>query len=341
VDLRGGAALSPEAPALIRDVARLLACRPPEPAPAGDTRLAFPGIVGACPALRDLLATMARVAPSDLTVHISGETGTGKEALAKTLHARSSRARGPFVAVNASSLGDELFETEMFGHGRGAFTGAIGERDGYVAAADGGTLFLDEVADLSPRAQARLLRFLEEREYRRVGETRVRRANIRLVSAANVSLACRLRPDLVFRLEEIVLTLPPLRERGADLWLLVRHFLADAALAAGVAVPTLGTEGRRALAAHPWPGNVRELRGEIRRAVVLAGGPTIQREHLSEALRAVAPSRSRSLRDALASFEREYVTRELARYAGHRLRTATSLGITRQALAAKMARLGL
>jgi len=341
VDVRGGEALSREAPVLIRDVARLLACRPPEPAPVADTRLAFPGIVGACPPLRDLLTTMARVAPSDLTVHISGETGTGKEALAKALHARSSRARGPFVAVNASSLGDDLFETEMFGHGRGAFTGAIGERDGYVAAADGGTLFLDEVADLSPRAQARLLRFLEEREYRRVGETRVRRANIRLVSAANVSLGCRLRPDLVFRLEEIVLTLPPLRERGADLWLLVRHFLADAAQAAGAAVPTLGSEARRALAAHPWPGNVRELRGEIRRAVVLAGGSAIQREHLSEALRAVAPARARSLRGAIASFEREYVTRELARYAGHRLRTAAALGITRQALAAKMARLGL
>lgn len=341
VDVRGGLALSPEAPTIISDVARLLACRPPEPELAAETRLAFPGIVGACPALRDLLATMARVAPSDLTVHISGETGTGKEALAKALHARSTRARGPFVAVNASSLGDELFEAEMFGHGRGAFTGAVGERDGYVAAADGGTLFLDEVADLSPRAQARLLRFLEEREYRRVGETRVRRANIRVASAANVSLACRLRPDLVFRLEEIVLTLPPLRERGADLWLLVRHFLAEAAHAAGVAVPTLGTEARRALAAHSWPGNVRELRGEIRRAVVLAGGPTVQREHLSAGLRAIPPARSRSLRDALLSFEREYVTRELARYAGHRLRTAAALGITRQALAAKMARLGL
>jgi DNA-binding NtrC family response regulator len=340
VDVRGGIDL-PEAPTLIRDVARLLACRPPDPARAPETRLTFPGIVGACPALHDLLATLARVAPSDLTVHVSGETGTGKEALAKALHARSGRARGPFIAVNASSLGDELFETEMFGHGRGAFTGAIGERDGYVASADGGTLFLDEVADLSPRAQARLLRFLEEREYRRVGETRVRSANIRLVTAANVSLSCRLRPDLVFRLEEIVLTLPPLRERGADLWLLARHFLADAAQSAGVSVPTLGTEARRALAAHPWPGNVRELRGEIRRAVVMAGGPTIQREHLSEALRAVAPARSRSLREAVGCFEREYVTRELARYAGHRLRTAAALGITRQALAAKMARLGL
>ena len=340
VDARGGIELGPEAPTLIRDVARLLARRPPEPERTVEAQ-SFPGIVGACPALRDLLATMARVAASDLTVHVSGETGTGKEALAKALHARSARARGPFVAVNASSLGDELFETEMFGHGRGAFTGAIAERDGYVAAAEGGTLFLDEVADLSPRAQARLLRFLEEREYRRVGETRMRRADIRLVTAANVALGCRLRPDLVFRLEEIVLTLPPLRERGADLWLLARHFLAEAARAAGVGVPTLGSEARRALAAHPWPGNVRELRGEIRRAVVLCGGPTILREHLSAALRAMPTPPSRSLRAALASFEREYVTRELARNGGHRIRTAAALGITRQALAAKMARLGL
>ena len=341
VDLRAPSALPPEAAALVRDVARLLACRPPEPRPAADERLAFPGIVGGCPALRELLATLARVAPSDLTVHVSGETGTGKEALAKALHARSRRSRGPFVAVNASSLGDELFEAEMFGHGRGAFTGAVGERDGYVAAAEGGTLFLDEVADLTARAQARLLRFLEEREYRRVGETRVRRSNIRVVSAANVSLDCRLRPDLVFRLEEIVLTLPPLRERGADLWLLTRHFLADAAQSAGLPAPTLAGDARRALAAHPWPGNVRELRREIRRAVILAGGPTIERDHLSEALRAAGPARKQSLRDAMAAFEREHVTRELARYAGHRMRTAMALGITRQALAAKMARLGL
>jgi DNA-binding NtrC family response regulator len=245
------------------------------------------------------------------------------------------------VAVNASSLGDELFEAEMFGHGRGAFTGAGGERDGVVAAAEGGTLFLDEVADLSPRAQARLLRFLEEREYRRVGETRVRRANVRVVTAANVSLSCRLRADLVFRLEEVVLTLPPLRERGADLWLLVRHFLAESAASAGAPVPSLASEARRALAAHPWPGNVRELRGAIRRAVVMAGGPTIRRDHLSDALRAVAPPRARTLRSAVAVFEREYVTRELARHAGHRVRTAAALGITRQALAAKMAKLGL
>ncbi len=340
-DIRRAGALPPEAAGLIRDVARLLACRPPELRPPAESGLAFPGIVGSCPALRALLAAVARVAPSDLTVHVSGETGTGKEALAKALHARSSRGRGPFVAVNASSLGDELFETEMFGHGRGAFTGAVGERDGYVAAAEGGTLFLDEVADLTPRAQARLLRFLEEREYRRVGETRMRRANIRVVSAANVSLACRLRADVVFRLEEIVLTLPPLRERGADLWLLTRHFLAEAADAAGVATPTLAGEARRALAAHDWPGNVRELRREIRRAVVLAGGPAIRLEHLSEALRTPGPPRTRSLRDALMAFERDHVARELARYAGHRVRTATALGVTRQALAAKMARLGL
>jgi DNA-binding NtrC family response regulator/tetratricopeptide (TPR) repeat protein len=340
VDLRGTPAPGSDAAAILADVARLLACRPPDPAPPAEGPLAFPGIVGDCPGLRDLLATLARVAPSDLTVHVSGETGTGKEAVARALHARSGRARGPFVAVNASSLGDELFEAEMFGHGRGAFTGAVGERDGYVAAAEGGTLFLDEVADLSPRAQARLLRFLEEREYRRVGETRVRRADVRVVSAANSPLACRLRADLVFRLEEIVLTLPPLRERGSDLWLLVRHFLAEAARGGGAA-PTLSSDARRALAAHAWPGNVRELRGEIRRAVVLAGGETIRREHLGEALRATPPPPRRGLREALAGFERDYLARELARNGGRRARTAAAIGITRQALAAKMAKLGL
>ena len=341
VDVRDGVSISSDAPSLVLSVGRLLASRAPEPALPADIRLQFPGIVGSCPPLRDLLATLARVAPSDLTVHISGETGTGKEALAKALHARSAKSRGPFVPVNASSLGDELFETEMFGHGRGAFTGAIGERDGYVAAAEGGTLFLDEVADLTPRAQARLLRFLEEREYRRVGETRVRKANIRVVTAANVSLACRLRADLVFRLEEVVLTLPPLRERGSDLWMLTRHFLAEAARAGGTAPFTLATDARRALAAYSWPGNIRELRGEIRRAVVMAGEPVIRRQHLGEALRAMAPARPRSLRSAVAGYERDCVQRELARFAGHRARTAAALGITRQALAAKMAKLGL
>ena len=338
-DLRE-AAPTAEGAAAVRDLARLLACRPPDPPPVS-ARGTFPGIVGECAALRELLATLARVAPSDLTVHVSGETGTGKEAIAKALHAGSRRSRGPFVAVNASSLGDELFETEMFGHGRGAFTGAVGERDGYVAAAEGGTLFLDEAADLTPRAQARLLRFLEEREYRRVGETRMRRADVRVVTAANAPLACRLRPDLVFRLEEIVLTLPPLRERGADLWLLVRHFLAEAARSAGLPLPSLSVEARRALAGHSWPGNVRELRGEMRRAVVLAGGETIRREHLGEALRVAAAPPGRGLREALASFERDYLARELARNGGRRARTAARLGITRQALAAKMARLGL
>jgi transcriptional regulator with AAA-type ATPase domain/tetratricopeptide (TPR) repeat protein len=339
-DFRDGAP-SGEGAALLRDLGQLLACRPPDPSPAGERPAAFPGIVGECAALRDLLQTLARVAPSDLTVHVSGETGTGKEAIAKALHARSRRARGPFVAVNASSLGDELFEAEMFGHGRGAFTGAVGERDGYVAAAEGGTLFLDEAADLTPRAQARLLRFLEEREYRRVGETKTRRADVRVVTAANAPLACRLRRDLVFRLEEIVLTLPPLRERANDLWLLVRHFLAEAARSAGLPVPSVSVEARRALAGHSWPGNVRELRGEMRRAVVLAGGETVRREHLGEALRVAAPPAGRGLREALASFERDYLARELARNGGRRARTATTLGITRQALAAKMARLGL
>jgi transcriptional regulator with AAA-type ATPase domain/tetratricopeptide (TPR) repeat protein len=339
VDVREGADLGRAG--VVADLARLLGNRPPDPAGARAPAGGFPGIVGDCAPLRDLLATLARVAPSDLTVHVSGETGTGKEAIAKALHARSTRARGPFVAVNASSFGDELFETEMFGHGRGAFTGAVGERDGYVAAAEGGTLFLDEVADLTPRAQARLLRFLEEREYRRVGETRIRRADVRVVTAANAPLSCRLRPDLVFRLEEIVLALPPLRERGADLWLLVRHFLAESARAARVETPTLSVEARRALAAHSWPGNVRELRGEMRRAVVLAGGETIRPEHLGEALRVTAPPRKPGLREALHAFERDYLARELARNGARRARTAAALGITRQALAAKMARLGL
>ena len=265
-----------------------------------------------------------RGCPSDLTVHVSGETGTGKEALAKALHARSGRARGPFVAVNASSLGDELFETEMFGHGRGAFTGAIGERDGYVAAADGGTLFLDEVADLSPRAQARLLRFLEEREYRRVGGTRVRGRRARGDRGQRVAgLPVAARPRLPAGGDRP--HAPPLRERGGNV-AAASHFLADSAVQ--TACPAgLGAEARRALAAHPGRARPRAA-GEIRRRWLWPRADTSA--HLSEALRAVARPIAIAPRSG-GVLEREY---------SHGRRASRGppadggrAGITRQALA--------
>jgi two-component system, NtrC family, response regulator AtoC len=305
----------------------------------------FPELVGHGPAMRALFADMARLTDSDVAVHIFGETGTGKERVAVAIHRRSRRGGGPFVAVNASSLSDELFETEMFGHVRGAFTGAVSAHEGYVARAEGGTLFIDEVAELTPRGQAKLLRFVQEKEYRRLGETELRRANLRILSAANVDLERRVaaglfREDLMYRLRPIVLDLPPLRERGDDVLLLARHFVRMAAQREGLAPPPLPTEVTKALATYAWPGNIRELENEMSRLVVLAGRGPILREHLSPRLAGPADAPS-PLRQARERFEREFVVRALARNGGNRTRTARELGLTRQALVAKIRRLGL
>jgi DNA-binding NtrC family response regulator len=306
----------------------------------------FPELIGHGPAMQGLFADMVRVVDSELSVHISGETGTGKERVAVAIHRRSRRGGGPFVAVNASSLSDELFEAEMFGHVRGAFTGAVASREGYVARAEGGTLFIDEVAELTPRGQAKLLRFVQEKEYCRVGETAPRRANLRILSAANVDLERRVatghfREDLMYRLRPIVLALPPLRERGEDVLVLARHFVRLAAQREGLTPPALPAEVARALASYSWPGNVRELENEMSRLVVLAGHGPILREHLSTRLSESAADPRSRLRDARQRFEREFVARALSRNGGNRTRTAGELGLTRQALVSKIRRLGL
>jgi two-component system response regulator AtoC len=313
---------------------------------SAETEPAFPELVGRGPAMQALFAEMVRVTDSDVSVHVSGETGTGKERVALAIHRRSRRGRGPFVAINASSLSDELLEAEMFGHAKGAFTGAVAAREGYVARAEGGTLFIDEVAELTPRGQAKLLRFVQEKEYRRVGEAETRRANVRVLSAANVDLERRVaaglfREDLMYRLRPIVLALPPLRERGGDVLLLARHFLRLAAQREGVPAPLLPAEVVKALSSYAWPGNVRELENEMSRLVVLAGRGEVRREHLSARLGEAAADPRSCLRDARQRFERDFVGRALARNDGNRTRTAGELGLTRQALVAKIRRLGL
>jgi two-component system response regulator HydG len=334
--------------AVLAEFVRLLSLRTAggaeEAAPEGSAEEApaaeepFPGVVGQCAAMRELSRTMTRVAASDLVVHVSGETGTGKERVAEALHARSGRS-GRFVPVNASALGDDLVESELFGHVRGAFTGAVADREGQVAAAEGGTLFLDEVADLSPRVQGKLLRFVESRQYSRLGETVIRKADVRLVTAANVPLESKLRPDLIFRLTDVVLGLPPLRERGEDVWRLVRAFLRQYAPSAGP-VPSVTPAARHAIESHAWPGNVRELQRVIHRAVVMAAGRPIGPEHLCLRARPGAPP-GRSLKDAVLACERTHIAGVLALSGGNRARAAVALGLTRQGLVAKMARLGI
>jgi two-component system, NtrC family, response regulator HydG len=318
----------------------------------------FAGVVGTAPAFRDALRLVERAAPTDVTVLITGESGTGKEVFARILHERSRRARGPFIALNCSALPSELVESELFGHLRGAFTGADRDREGLFAAANGGTLFLDEVGELALPAQAKLLRALEERRITPVGSTVETAVDVRVVAATNRALDLleqegRFRADLRYRLSVVQLQLPPLRERREDVPLLAAHFIAHFAERHGREPLPLSEAARRALLACEWPGNVRELRNAIERAVVLAEGPVIELADLppgvtnsAAPLRAVdavlaelpfAEARAR----AVDSFERSFIAASLERHGGNVSATARALGLHRQSLQKMLRRLGL
>jgi DNA-binding NtrC family response regulator len=296
--------------------------------------------------MEHLRRKIGKLGPSDLWVHLFGETGTGKENVARALHELSARSRRPFVAVNAAGFTDELLVAELFGHTRGAFTGAVAAREGYVAQAEGGTLFVDEVAEMSPVTQARLLRFLEQKEYQRLGETETRHADVRVISATNVDLAERVRAglfrkDMWFRFKHDLIVLPPLRERGDDVLLLARHFLSREAARRGEAPAELSAETEAALLRHEWPGNVRELRNEMQRLAVLAAGRPVELRDLSEELRSEKRGPASCLREALRRAEADLVRLALDRHGWIVARAAAELGITRQALWAKVRRLGL
>ena len=297
----------------------------------------LPGLVGSSAPVRRLADLVRKAAPADLPAVIHGETGTGKEKVARALHDLSPRARREFVAINAATLSDELFESELFGHVRGSFTGAVADRPGLVERAKDGTLFIDEVADLSPRAQVRLLRFVELGTYRRVGETQERRAQVRIVVAANLRLSDlatsgRFRADLWQRLRGIELDVPPLSARGRDVIHLGRHFTALAS--SGSARLSAASEAQ--LSAYSWPGNVRELQFEMRRAVVLADGPLIEWRRPGVSDTGALPP----LHEALRGYERTLLKEALSQGV-ERVETARRLGITRQALHQKLIRHGL
>jgi two-component system response regulator HydG len=307
---------------------------------------AFAGLLGNCPAMERLRRDIRRFGPSDLCIHVFGETGSGKDVVARALHEVSSRARRSFVPVNVAGVADEMLVAELFGHARGAFTGAVSTREGYVAEAEGGTLFIDEVGDLSPLAQVRLLRFLEGGEFRRLGETVIRRADVRVLSATHVDLERRVREgrfrqDLWFRLRDETIHVPPLRERGSDVTLLARHFLREQAARRGEAPPTLTPEVEAALLGHPWPGNVRQLLKEMRRLAVCAGGREVTLADLSSGLQPGPSRRAGTLRSALEQYEAELVQEALERNDGVLARAAAELGISRQGLWAKVRRRGL
>jgi NtrC-family two-component system response regulator AlgB len=271
------------------------------------------------PKMRAVLDLVARAAASAAPVLLRGENGTGKGVIARCLHAQSPRRAQPFVVVNCPTLSEELLASELFGHARGAFTGAIRDQPGRVEAAEGGTLFLDEIGEISPVLQAKLLRFLQEKQFERIGEQRTRHADVRIVAATNRDLeadveAGRFREDLLHRLNVLELSLPPLRERPEDIVRLAHRFVAFAARAARRPTPALSPATEEALLSYPWPGNVRELCNAIERAVILWPTQVIEPAALPERIAARATATPRLGGDcSLEAIEREHILRVIAR----------------------------
>lgn len=244
-------------------------------------------LIGNSAAMRRVLDTIAQVAPASTTILVQGESGTGKELVARAIHRQSRRPRGPFVAINCAAIPATLLESELFGHERGAFTGAFARREGRFKLADNGTLFLDEIADLDPMMQAKLLRVLQEGEFERLGGTQTLKVDARVIASANKPLLERVRQgafreDLYYRLNVITITMPPLRERIEDVPLLAQHFLARFADKNRKDVRTISREAMELLMAHDWPGNVRELENTLEHAVVLSRGDTVRVEDLPD-----------------------------------------------------------
>jgi DNA-binding NtrC family response regulator len=315
-------------------------------APAGT---ALDGIIGQSAAIREIETLVQRIARRDVAVCVLGESGTGKELVARAIHRNSSRRHKTFTPVNCAALPENLIESELFGHVRGAFTGADRDRAGLIETSDGGTLFLDEIGELPLPAQAKLLRFLQDGEFRRVGDTASRSADVRIVSATNRKLDAaveegRFRDDLYYRIRGVDIVLPPLRERGADVLLLAAHFLSAEHQKHKNGPVAISPDAEAVFAAYAWPGNVRELQNTIRAAHALAGeSKEIDLDHLPERLRNVAPARVQagSYQDAVSRFKRELIERSLVQAKGNQNRAAAVLRISRQALAYQIRELGI
>jgi transcriptional regulator with GAF, ATPase, and Fis domain len=311
-------------------------------------------VIGQSRQWKDVLAHAARVANTETTVLLTGESGTGKEVVARFIHHASRRGQGPFIAINCAALPDQLLESELFGHERGAFTGAVSAKPGRIEQASGGVLFLDEVGEMAPTVQAKLLRVLEEREFMRLGSTRVLHADIRVIAATNRNLHSAMqrgefREDLYYRLGVFEIALPPLRTRLDDVLELADAFLTEIGETVGRPAAGISREAKDQLLAYEWPGNVRELRNAIERAVILADGGLIRAEHLP-----VTPPRAGSVRGDdhsgatlpaggvnLEAIERSLVVKALSQARHNKTRAAKLLGLTRAQLYSRIEKYGL
>ena len=305
-----------------------------------------PTLIAESAAMQPVLNLIARIGPSDANVLITGEHGTGKEVVARTLHAMSGRSNRPMVTVNAGGLSSGLFESELFGHVKGAFTDARTDRIGRFEIADSGTLFLDEIANVPLNLQSKLLRVLETGEFERVGSSNTRRVNVRVLAATNVDVnaevaAGRFREDLLFRLNTIEIRLPSLRDRGEDIELLANHFLLVYTDRYRKGISGFDAGAMQALREHPWPGNVRELDHAIERAVLLSSGPMIRGVDLGLRAASSLGGAPRLEEMSLEEVEKHLIQRMLARHGGNVSKAAEALGLSRSALYRRLQKFGL
>jgi len=309
-------------------------------------------VVGHSAGWADAIKRATLVAPTETTVLLQGESGTGKEVMARLIHTRSPRGNRPFVAINCAALPEQLLESELFGHERGAFTGAVTTKIGRIEQAAGGTLFLDEIAEMSPIVQAKFLRVLEEREFQRLGGTHAMKADIRVIAATNRDLKVAIarqtfREDLFYRLNVFQIHIAPLRERTDDILPLAEIFLADLGRSMGRPAAGISRDGREWLLAYPWPGNVRELRNAIERAILLCDGGLITRDHLPAPLpqadtdlAAVVPATNGNGMD-LGTVEKGLLVKALGQSKGNKTRAARLLGISRAQIYSRIEKYGV
>ncbi|MGZ6291422.1 MAG: sigma-54-dependent transcriptional regulator [Syntrophales bacterium] len=309
-------------------------------------------LIGHSPAMTKLIETMVQVAPSEATVLITGESGTGKEMIAGAIHFNSLRKSGPFVKINCAAITETLLESELFGHEKGAFTGADKRKEGKFRQAEGGTLFLDEVSEMSPAMQVKLLRVLQEREITRVGGDEVIKVDVRVIAATNKDLmreieARRFRDDLYYRLNVVTLNVPPLRERREDIPLIARHFLALFAKKNHKSIKGFSPQAMDRLLKYNWPGNVRELMNAIERGVVLSRSEYLGEEEFTLVLRAEPQEKEAPVQQigvaepSLESVEKETILKALETTGGNKSEAARRLGITRRTLHLKLKKYGM